>query len=95
MTDSPQPPAGSSQQPADSPQPADQSGPAPRKPLNSSWIFPIGGGLIGAYFLINGALGVRETQGNVVFALLMAGIVVIVGVLGTLLFRSYRAERKR
>lgn len=101
MTDSPKQPDDAPQPdsspppPAGSPRPDGQAGPAPRKPLNSSWIFPIGGGLIGAYFLINGALGVRETQGNVVFALLMAGIVVVLGVLGTLLFRSYRAERNR
>ncbi|SDT80919.1 hypothetical protein [Actinoplanes derwentensis] len=82
MTDSSQPPNDSAD-----PTPA----PAPRKPRSGNWIFPIGGGVVGAYFLINGALGVRETQGNGVFALMMAGIVILLGVLGTAIYRSYRS----
>ncbi|WP_430787880.1 hypothetical protein [Actinoplanes sp. G11-F43] len=73
----------------------DSPEPAPRKSLTSGWIFPIGGGVIGAYFLINGALSVRESQGNGVFALLMTVIVVFLAVLGTMIYRTYRADRSR
>ncbi|MDR6316089.1 hypothetical protein [Actinoplanes couchii] len=72
----------------DSPKP-----PAEKKPSN--WIFPIGGGLVGAYFLIKGAFSVRETQGDVIFALLMAGIVVLLGGLGFVMYRTWRADRNR
>lgn len=64
-----------------------------RKPLNNSWIFTVGGALIGAYFLINGAFMVRDKHGDGIFALLMAGIIVVVTAVGVLLFRTYRAER--
>lgn len=74
--------------------PGDQARPAGSKSLTNGWIFPIGGGLIGAYFLINGALSVRESQGDLVFALLMAGIVLILAVLGTVMFRTYRSDRE-
>ncbi len=67
--------------------------PAARKPLNNSWGFPVVGGLFGAYFLVSGALMLREKHGNGVFALLMAGIVVILGVLGGVLYRTWRASR--
>ena len=67
--------------------------PAPRKPLTNGWLFPVLGGLVGAYFLISGALGIRETQGNGVFALLVAGIVVLAGAFAAVMFRSYQKER--
>ncbi|WP_229073318.1 hypothetical protein [Actinoplanes sp. DH11] len=67
--------------------------PAPRKPLNSSWGFTVAGGLIGAYFLISGALMVRDKHGNGVFALLMTAVLVLVAVFALLLFRSYQKEK--
>ncbi|BBH68486.1 hypothetical protein ACTI_51710 [Actinoplanes sp. OR16] len=78
----------------DTPQPHDdQPEPAPKKPLINSLLFTALGGLVGVYFLVDGALMVRDKHGNGVFALLMAAIVVIVGVLGTLILKSYLAER--
>ena len=88
-----------SPQPPDSrPQPPDSRAaaspePAPRKPLNSSWAFTAAGGLFGAYFLISGALMVREKHGNGVFALLVAGILLAVAAFAGLLLRSSRADR--
>lgn len=82
----------------DSPQPQDGSAeatpePARRKPLNSSWVLTVAAGLFGVYYLVSGALILREKHGNGVFALVMTGIVVVVAVLGGLLLKSYRAER--
>ena len=78
----------------DSPKPLD--GPAeaaPRKPLNNSWLFPVAGGLFGVYFLVSGALMIREKHGNGPFALLMAAIVVVVAAIAVPLYRTYRAQR--
>ncbi|MBG0566403.1 hypothetical protein [Actinoplanes aureus] len=67
--------------------------PAPRKSLNSNWALTVAGGLFGTYYLVSGALLLRDKHGNGVFALLMTGIVLVVGLIAVLLFRSYRAER--
>ena len=79
----------------DSPKPQDSPAepPPPRKRLTSSWTLTVAAALFGAYYLVSGALILREKHGNGVFALLMAGIVAIVGVVGVLLFKAYRAER--
>ncbi|MEU4690811.1 hypothetical protein [Actinoplanes sp. NPDC023714] len=83
--------------PSDSPTPQPQDDaaaePAPKKPLLNSWIFTALGGAVGAYFLISGALGVREKEGDGVFAILVAGIVVIVAAFAFLMYRSYKSDK--
>ncbi|MBW6437231.1 hypothetical protein KZ829_26195 [Actinoplanes hulinensis] len=74
------------------PEPAEPE-PAARKPLNSSWVFTLAGLIAGAYFMINGALMLREKQGDGVFALIITGTVVVVAVIGGVLLKSYLAER--
>ncbi|RAK35548.1 hypothetical protein B0I29_10921 [Actinoplanes lutulentus] len=64
-----------------------------RKPFNTGWALPVAGLLFGAYFLVSAALTLREKHGNGLFALLIAGIVIIVGGIGAVLFRTYRAEK--
>lgn len=64
-----------------------------RASLNNSWILTAAGGVIGAYFLVSGALTMRDKHGNGVFALLMAVIVLAVGAVAWMLVRQYRAER--
>ena len=74
--------------------PADSApGRAPRKAFINSWLFPVAGGLCGAYFLISGALMVREKHGNGTFVLLVTGIVALVAVIGVLIHRSTRTKR--
>ncbi|MFF0374024.1 hypothetical protein [Actinoplanes missouriensis] len=78
----------------DSQQPQDTSPePAPRKPLNSSWVFTVAGGLVGVYFLVSGAWMFRDKYGDGVFALMMTAIVLATGTIGYLLFKTWRAER--
>ncbi|MEV0902220.1 hypothetical protein [Actinoplanes sp. NPDC049802] len=82
----------------DSPQPQDApagTGPEPaaRKPLNNSWVFTLAGLVAGAYFMIDGAVMLREKHGDGLFALLIAGTVVIVAVIGGFLLKWYLAER--
>jgi hypothetical protein len=67
--------------------------PAARKPFNSTYVFQVAGVLIGAYFLISGAWGIRESQGNVVAGLIVAATVALTLTLGWLMFKSFRAER--
>ncbi|KHD77882.1 hypothetical protein [Actinoplanes utahensis] len=76
-----------------SPTPPETPAEPPRKPANNSWILTAGGGLIGVYFLVNGALMIRDEHGDGIFALLMAGIVVLVTTLAVFMFKTYRAER--
>jgi len=64
-----------------------------RKPLNSSWLFTVGGAAIGAYFLISGAFMIRDKHGDGIFTVLMAVIAVLVTVIAVFMFRTYRAER--
>ncbi|GAA0456640.1 hypothetical protein Aca07nite_51750 [Actinoplanes capillaceus] len=64
-----------------------------RKPLNNSWVFTLAGLIAGAYFMVNGAMMLREKQGDGVFALIIAGTVVVVAVIGGVLLKSYLAER--
>ncbi|GLY08154.1 MULTISPECIES: hypothetical protein [Actinoplanes] len=86
MTEQPPPSDGRTETPPE---------PAPKAPLNASWIFPVGGGVIGLYFLVSGALSVRDKHGDGMFALLMAAIVIVAAVLGTWMLRTWRADRAR
>ncbi|MBO3743497.1 hypothetical protein [Actinoplanes flavus] len=74
----------------DSPEPRDTGA---RKPLNSSWVFTLAGLVAGAYFMINGAVMLREKHGDGVFALVVAGTVAVVAVIGGVMLRAYLAER--
>ncbi|MBB4751097.1 hypothetical protein [Actinoplanes lobatus] len=82
----------------DSPKPPDtqaKAGPDPadRKALNSRWVFTLAGLIAGAYFMVNGAMMLREKHGDGVFALIIAGTVVVVGVIGGVMLKSYLTER--
>ncbi|MEU4425671.1 hypothetical protein AB0F81_34040 [Actinoplanes sp. NPDC024001] len=71
----------------------DDSQPARRKPLSSSWALTVAAGLFGTYYLVSGALTLREKYGNGLFALVMAAIVTVVSVIAVMLVKTYRTER--
>jgi hypothetical protein len=83
-----------SPEPQDSPAGTRPEPPAPRKLLNNSWVLTVAACCFATYYLVSGALILREKHGNGVFALVMTGIVAVVGVISVLLFKQFRAERK-
>ncbi|WP_328474960.1 hypothetical protein OHA21_16755 [Actinoplanes sp. NBC_00393] len=73
--------------------PAETPARAPRKLLNNSWVLTVAACCFATYYLVSGALILRDKHGNGWFALIMTGIVAVVGVISVLLFKQFQAER--